>query len=56
MWLSAAQEMDCDEGEQQNDALWYRKDANEVLIKDGPEILKHYIESAKAYPIVGLQR
>ncbi len=35
---------------------WYRKDANEVLVKDGVEVLKQLIENAEPYPIRGLFR
>ena len=34
----------------------FRKDANEVLMKDGPEVLRQYVEEADAYPIRGLLR
>lgn len=34
----------------------FRKDANEVLIKDGPEALRYLIESAEPSPINGLYR
>ncbi|KAK9810135.1 hypothetical protein WJX72_005431 [[Myrmecia] bisecta] len=34
----------------------YRKDANEVLMKDGPEALRGYVQSAEPYPIRGLFR
>lgn len=40
----------------QPDPTWYRKDANEVLIKDGPEMLQNFIESAEPLPIRGLLR
>jgi len=33
-----------------------RKDANEVLLFDGAEVLKECIEAAEAYPIAGLHR
>lgn len=33
-----------------------RKDANEVLLKDGPEALQALIQQAEAYPISGLFR
>lgn len=48
--------MDCDEETQQNDAVWFRKDANQVLMQDGVDILQQYVKNAKAYPVVGLQR
>ena len=35
-----------------NDAL--RKDANEVLIHDGPEVLREVIDNAQPYPIKNL--
>jgi twinkle protein len=35
---------------------WYRKDANEVLIKDGPVALKAFVEAAEPLPIRGLLR
>jgi twinkle protein len=38
------------------DPKWYRKDANEVLIRDGPAQLKAFIESADPLPIRGLLR
>lgn len=38
------------------DPAWYRKDANEVLLKDGPEMLRNFIESAEPLPIRGLLR
>lgn len=33
-----------------------RKDANEVLLKDGKEALRRYIQTAEPYPIRGLFR
>lgn len=35
---------------------WYRKDANEVLIKDGPDMLRALVEAAQPLPIRGLLR
>ena len=35
-------------------SAYYRKDANEVLMKDGPEMLQNFIESAEPLPIRGL--
>lgn len=35
---------------------YFRKDANEVLIKDGPAALRRYVEAAQPLPISGLQR
>ena len=35
---------------------WYRKDANEVLVRDGPDFLKAFIEQAEPFPIRGLLR
>ena len=40
----------------QPDPAWYRKDANEVLMKDGPKMLQNFIESAEPLPIRGLLR
>jgi hypothetical protein len=37
-------------------AGWERKDANEVLMKDGPEVLTAYIDAAKPVPVRGLYR
>ena len=34
----------------------YRKDANEVLCKDGPQAIRAYLEAAEPYPIKGLFR
>lgn len=33
---------------------WFRKDANEVLVLDGPEILLRYMDEAAQVPIKGL--
>jgi hypothetical protein len=33
---------------------WYRKDANEVLVKDGPQTLRAYVDAALPLPIQGL--
>ena len=49
-------EVDSDESSLQNDSAWYRKDANEVLMKDGPQMLQNFIESAEPFPIRGLLR
>jgi twinkle protein len=35
---------------------WFRKDANEVLMKDGAATLGRYVEAAEEYPIRGLFR
>ena len=35
---------------------YYRKDANEVLIKDGPAMLRAFMDSAEPFPIRGLLR
>lgn len=35
---------------------WARKDANEVLMKDGAAVLKAYVDAAKPLPIRGLFR
>jgi twinkle protein len=40
----------------QPDPVWYRKDANEVLMKDGNKMLQNFIESAEPLPIRGLLR
>ncbi|WPT16291.1 Twinkle-like protein [Picochlorum sp. SENEW3] len=40
----------------QPDPAWYRKDANEVLMKDGPKMLQNFVESAEPLPIRGLLR
>ncbi len=42
------------EGDAAEDATYRRKDANEVLMKDGPEMLQNFIESAEPLPIRGL--
>jgi hypothetical protein len=34
--------------------VWERKDANEVLMKDGAEVLAAYIDAAKPVPVRGL--
>ena len=34
--------------------VWYRKDANEVLVKDGREALRAYVDTAMPLPIHGL--
>lgn len=36
------------------DGGWPRKDACEVLEKDGPRLLKAYIDAAKPLPVRGL--
>ena len=36
------------------DSKYYRKDANDVLMKDGPEMLQNFMESAEPLPIRGL--
>ena len=41
-------------GNPAEDVAYYRKDANEVLMKDGPEMLQNFIESAEPLPIRGL--
>lgn len=38
------------------DAAAYRKDANEVLVRDGREALAQCVQSAEPYPIRGLFR
>jgi hypothetical protein len=38
------------------DLRWYRKDANEVLIKDGAAFLKAFVDYAEPLPIRGLLR
>lgn len=38
------------------DPNWYRKDANEVLVKDGPNKLRAFYENAEPLPIRGLIR
>jgi hypothetical protein len=35
---------------------YYRKDANEVLVRDGPAMLRAFLESAEPFPIRGLLR
>jgi twinkle protein len=35
---------------------WYRKDANEVLMRDGPDMLRAFIDTAEPLPITGLLR
>lgn len=35
-------------------SVWARKDANEVLVKDGPEVLKAYLDAAAPLRIIGL--
>ncbi|KIY91921.1 hypothetical protein MNEG_16042 [Monoraphidium neglectum] len=35
---------------------WFRKDANEVLLKDGPAALREYVAAAQPLPVPGLQR
>ncbi|GMH41214.1 hypothetical protein BSKO_09124 [Bryopsis sp. KO-2023] len=47
---------ECSEEEMADDDAWFRKDANEVLMKDGAKVLLKYIESCRPYPIVGLSR
>eukprot|EP00210_Caulerpa_lentillifera_P007947 g7586.t1 len=39
-----------------DDALWFRKDANEVLVKDGTGVLKAYLSDPEPYPVTGLLR
>lgn len=36
------------------DPEWFRKDANEVLVKDGPQALRAFIEAAQPVPVQGL--
>jgi twinkle protein len=38
------------------DERWYRKDANEVLLRDGPAVLRSFVEAAEPLPIRGLLR
>ena len=38
------------------DPTWYRKDANEVLTRDGPEKVRLFYENAEPLPIRGLLR
>lgn len=38
------------------DSLWYRKDANEVLLRDGVSLLRGFVETADPLPIRGLLR
>ena len=38
------------------EAAWYRKDANEVLMRDGTEYLRAFIDHADPLPIRGLLR
>ena len=38
------------------DTAWYRKDANEVLLKDGPEVTRAFVDNAEPFPIRGLLR
>lgn len=38
------------------DSLWYRKDANDVLISDGPVMLRAFVQMAEPLPIRGLLR
>jgi len=38
------------------DPRWYRKDANEVLIRDGSPLLRGFVEAAEPLPIRGLLR
>ena len=40
--------------EMENNDRWFRKDANEVLIKDSIEVLKAYSYNATPFPIQGL--
>lgn len=35
-------------------AALYRKDANEVLIKDGPAALRKLVQSVEPFPVQGL--
>lgn len=35
---------------------FYRKDANEVLVKDGPGMVKAFLDNAEPFPIRGLLR
>lgn len=37
-------------------SVWARKDANEVLVKDGPQVLLAYLDAAQPLPIRGLFR
>lgn len=37
-----------------NEKHWYRKDANEVLMKDSIQVLQAYIQNAQPYPVKGL--
>ncbi len=37
-------------------AMYYRKDANEVLMKDGPAMLRAFLDTAEPFPIRGLLR
>mmetsp|Transcript_1495 Transcript_1495/g.4334 ORF Transcript_1495/g.4334 Transcript_1495/m.4334 type:complete len:385 (-) Transcript_1495:1518-2672(-) len=43
-------------GGSDEERLFFRKDANDVLLLDGPELLQAYIDCAEEYPIRGLFR
>ena len=51
---AAQQQQQQEQGETSDDGS--RKDANEVLMKDGHAALNQYITAAEAYPIRGLFR
>lgn len=55
-WLQPAKWFQASTAPLQVEAEWYRKDANEVLLKDGPDMLRAFIENAEPLPIRGLLR
>lgn len=54
--LADAQETAADLSEEQSAEATFRKDANEVLMKDGPQALRYCIDQAEPLPIRGLFR
>ena len=54
--LPEAQEAAADLSEEQPIQATFRKDANEVLMKDGPQALRYCIDQAEPLPIRGLFR
>ena len=44
------------EEEEKDNDRWFRKDANDVLMKDSADILKDYMNDPQPFPVKGLYR
>lgn len=54
--VAEGEEAAADLAEEQLEEASFRKDANEVLMKDGPDALRFCIDQAEPLPIRGLFR